>query len=48
MLDDIRNRIKAASPELSGRLAFDGNEDASGMGADGLVEEMVGAGAAEV
>ncbi|MGB3330082.1 MAG: recombinase RecA [Thermomicrobiales bacterium] len=26
VLDDIRNRIKAASPELSGRLAFDGNE----------------------
>jgi recombination protein RecA len=26
VLDDIRGRIKAASPELSGRLAFDGNE----------------------
>ncbi|MGC4193243.1 MAG: recombinase RecA [Thermomicrobiales bacterium] len=26
VLDDIRDRIKAASPELSGRLAFDGNE----------------------
>jgi len=44
VLDDIRNRIKAASPELSGRLAFDGNEDATGLGADGLVEELVGVG----
>ncbi|MGN6033410.1 MAG: recombinase RecA [Thermomicrobiales bacterium] len=26
ILEDIRDRIKAASPELSGRLAFDGNE----------------------
>lgn len=26
ILDDIRDRIKAQSPELSGRLAFDGNE----------------------
>ncbi len=43
VLDDIRNRIKAASPELAGRLAFDGNEDASGMREEGLVEEMVGA-----
>ncbi|HEV2108509.1 MAG TPA: recombinase RecA [Thermomicrobiales bacterium] len=26
VLDDIRNRIRAASPELSGRIAFDGGE----------------------
>jgi len=26
VLDDIRNRIKSMSPELSGRLAFDGAE----------------------
>ncbi len=42
MLDEIRNRIKAASPELSGRLAFDGNEDAAGVGANGLVEDLAG------
>ena len=27
VLDDIRNRIKAASPELSGRMAFDGSAE---------------------
>jgi len=43
VLDDIRNRIKAASPELSGRLAFDGNEDATGLAASGVVEDLVGA-----
>jgi recombination protein RecA len=26
VLEDIRSRIKAASPELTSRLAFDGNE----------------------
>lgn len=35
VLDDIRNRIKAASPELSGRLAFDGNE--AGVDEDGVI-----------
>jgi hypothetical protein len=34
-LNEIRNRIKAASPELSGRLAFDGNEDAAPFGESG-------------
>jgi recombination protein RecA len=29
VLEDIRSRIKAASPELSGRLAFDGAEAAA-------------------
>jgi recombination protein RecA len=30
ILDDIRNRIRAASPELSGRIAFDGGEGEAG------------------
>ena len=29
ILNEIRNRIKAGSPELSGRLAFDGGESAN-------------------
>jgi recombination protein RecA len=33
VLEDIRSRIKAASPELSGRIAFDGTE----AGANGAV-----------
>ena len=28
VLDEIRTRIKAGSPELTGRLAFDGGESA--------------------
>jgi recombination protein RecA len=46
VLEDIRNRIKAASPELSGRLAFDGHEDEAGagvIGANGLVGDLAGA-----
>ena len=35
VLDDIRNRIRAASPELSGRIAFDG---AAGVDEDGALE----------
>src|SRR5918997_3287664 len=31
VLEDIRNRIKAASPELSGRIAFDGGAEADGV-----------------
>jgi len=27
VLEDVRNRIKAASPELSGRISFDGGEE---------------------
>ena len=41
VLEDIRSRIKATSPELSGRLAFDGNEaDAEaemGVDEDGVI-----------
>ena len=38
VLDDIRSRIKAASPELSGRLAFDGAKaDADD---DGVLPEL--------
>ncbi|MGC4106330.1 MAG: recombinase RecA [Thermomicrobiales bacterium] len=37
VLDEIRNRIKAASPELSGRLAFDGNESDDEVDADGVI-----------
>ena len=29
VLDDIRNRIRAASPELSGRINFDGGDEAA-------------------
>jgi recombination protein RecA len=44
VLEDIRNRIKAASPELSGRIAFDGHEGGAvpagvGTGANGLLDE---------
>jgi recombination protein RecA len=44
VLDDIRNRIRAASPELSGRIAFDGHEGGAvpvgvGAGANGLADE---------
>ncbi len=45
VLNDIRDRIKAASPELSGRLAFDGHEDApqtGEIGANSLVEDLAG------
>jgi recombination protein RecA len=41
ILDDIRNRIRAQSPELSGRLSYDGQEgDEDGVikDEDGLVE----------
>ena len=30
VLDDVRNRIKAASPELSGRINFDGGDEVAG------------------
>jgi len=30
VLEDIRNRIKAASPELSGRINFDGGDEVAG------------------
>ncbi|MEJ7762933.1 MAG: recombinase RecA [Thermomicrobiales bacterium] len=43
VLNDIRNRIKAASPELSGRIAFDGSEGnptpAAVLDADGVLVE---------
>ena len=39
VLDDIRNRIKAQSPELSGRLAYDGQEGDE----DGVIAEEDGA-----
>jgi recombination protein RecA len=35
VLDDIRNRIKAQSPELSGRISYDGQVD--GADADGVI-----------
>jgi recombination protein RecA len=44
ILEEIRSRIKAGSPELSGRLAFDGGEGA------GIPEEVpvaAGAGVAD-
>jgi len=40
MLDEIREKIKRASPELSGRLAYDGNEGAA-ADEDGVVVEVV-------
>ncbi len=30
VLEDVRNRIKAASPELSGRISFDGGDEVAG------------------
>ena len=40
VLDTIRNRIKAQSPELSGRLAYDGQEgDEDGVIAEGAAAE---------
>jgi recombination protein RecA len=38
ILEEIRNRIKAASPELSGKLSFDGAEAA--VGADGVLSDV--------
>jgi recombination protein RecA len=38
MLDEIREKIKRASPELSGRLAYDGNEGAE-VDEDGVLIE---------
>jgi len=40
VLEDIRSRIKAGSPELSGRLAYDGHEAAVAPG-NGLVPEEI-------
>lgn len=37
VLEDIRDRIKAASPELSSRLAFDGNEGGDNVDEDGVI-----------
>lgn len=37
VLEDIRDRIKAASPELSSRLAFDGNEGGDKVDEDGVI-----------
>ena len=41
VLEEIRSRIKAASPELSGRLAFDGGEAAepAGVAAGGMLAD---------
>ena len=40
VLDDIRGRIRAASPELTGRISFDGSEGAAGAPtSNGLLEE---------
>ncbi|MCA9862004.1 MAG: DNA recombination/repair protein RecA, partial [Thermomicrobiales bacterium] len=36
VLDEIRNKIKAGSPELAGRLAFDGGESANAPVAAGV------------
>jgi recombination protein RecA len=42
VLDDIRGRIRAGSPELSDRLTFDGGEDATGAtnGVNGRLLEV--------
>ena len=40
VLEDIRSRIKAGSPELSGRLAYDGHEAAVAP-VNGLVPEEI-------
>ncbi len=37
VLEDIRDRIKATSPELSSRLAFDGNEGGATVDEDGVI-----------
>jgi recombination protein RecA len=39
MLDEIRNRITAASPELSGRLEFSGQEGDALVDGDGVLIE---------
>ena len=49
VLEDILNRIKAASPELSGRIAFDGAADTADDGEDAEEAlELTAAGAARV
>jgi recombination protein RecA len=40
VLDDIRNRIKAGSPELSGRLEYAHQDDDAKVDADGVLLEI--------
>ncbi|MEJ7839841.1 MAG: recombinase RecA, partial [Thermomicrobiales bacterium] len=42
VLESIRAKITSASPELSGRLAFDGSENNGAVDEDGVLLETVG------
>src|SRR5262245_28958819 len=39
VMDDITAKIKSGSPELSGRISFDGSESGGGLGDDDELED---------